>query len=155
MGFLGNSRHENYKVPCFITDGLADVFTPKKRSWVMSRIRGKNTKIDLRMKRILSELKCGYRMYPKMYGNPDFVVRRKKIALFCDGDFWHGYRYHEKKKPAKKFWRVKIENNMRRDRRVSRKLRSEGWSVQRFWEHDIERRPDYCRRKILRAVKSS
>jgi len=121
----------------------------------MSRIRGRNTKIDLKMKKILSQMRCGYTMYPKMYGSPDFIIRKKKIALFCDGDFWHGYKYREKKKPAKKFWRNKIEGNMRRDLRVARKLRREGWSVQRFWEHDIERRPEYCTRKILRAMKRS
>jgi len=132
---------------------MTDVFTPEKRSWVMSRIRSKNTKIDLQMKKILSGIRCSYTMYPKMYGSPDFAIRRKKIALFCDGDFWHGYRYEEKKKPAKKFWRDKIKKNMLRDKKVSRKLRLEGWSVQRFWEHDIEARPDFCKRKISRAVK--
>ena len=131
---------------------MTDVFTPEKRSWVMSRIRGTNTKIDLRMKKILSEINCSFEMYPKMYGNPDFIISRKRIAIFCDGDFWHGYRYREKKKPAKKFWRNKIEGNMRRDLRVARKLRREGWSVQRFWEHDIEKRTDFCKRKILRAL---
>ena len=130
---------------------LTDIFTPEKRSWVMSRIRGTNTKIDLKMKKMLSELDLVYQMYPKIFGNPDFIIRRKKIAIFCDGDFWHGYKYGEKKKPAKKFWRNKIEDNMRRDRRVTRKLRREGWSVLRFWEHDIEARPDFCTRRILKA----
>ena len=118
----------------------------------MSRIKGKNTKIDLEMKKLLAKNKIKSEMYPKMYGNPDFIITRKKIALFCDGDFWHGYKYFEKKKLAKKFWRDKIEGNMKRDRKVSRRLRREGWSVQRFWEHDIEKRPDFCRRKILRAL---
>jgi len=58
-----------------------------------------------------------------------------------------------KKKPAKKFWRNKIEENIRRDRRVSRKLRLDGWSVLRVWEHDIERSPDACRRRIVRKIK--
>jgi len=105
------------------------------------------------MKKILREIGYSFEMYPKMYGNPDFVIPRKRIAVFCDGDFWHGYRYFEKKKPAKKFWRDKIERNMGRDRLVSRKLRREGWSVQRFWEHDIEKRHEFCKRKILKAMK--
>jgi len=117
----------------------------------MSRIRGTNTKIDIKMKKILSTMKYKYKMYPKMYGNPDFIITRKRIAIFCDGDFWHGYKYHEKKKLPKKFWRDKIEGNMRRDRSVSRKLRREGWSVLRFWEHDIEKRPDVCIRRIKRT----
>ena len=130
---------------------LVDIFTSEKRSWVMSRIRGKNTKIDLKMKKILSQQHYKFQMYPKMFGNPDFIIKRKKIAIFCDGDFWHGYKYIERKRPAKKFWREKIEGNMRRDKKVSRKLRREGWSVLRFWEHDIEKRPDFCLRKLARA----
>ena len=131
---------------------MTDVFTPEKRSWIMSRIRSRNTKIDLEMKKILSGTTRSYEMYPKMHGNPDFIIQRKKIAIFCDGDFWHGYKYQEKKKPAKKFWRDKIERNMARDRSVSRKLRREGWSVLRFWEHDIQKRPDFCARRIARKV---
>jgi len=99
---------------------MTDVFSPEKRSWVMSRIRGTNTKIDLKMKKLLSETSFKSQMYPKMFGNPDFIIKRKKIAIFCDGDFWHGYKYTERKKPAKKFWREKIEGNMRRDRKVSK-----------------------------------
>ncbi len=118
----------------------------------MSRIRSTNTKIDLKMKQLLEENKIEYEMYPKMFGNPDFVIRKKKIAIYCDGDFWHGYRYHEKKKPSKEFWRNKIQTNMRRDLHVTRKLRREEWSVLRFWEHDIEKRADVCVRRILRKM---
>lgn len=131
---------------------MTDIFTKEKRSWVMSRIRGTNTKIDLKMRDWLDALGYDYTMYPKMYGNPDFVLEKQKIAIFCDGDFWHGYKYAEKKRPAKKFWRDKIERNMARDRRVSRKLRREGWSVLRFWEHDVEKKTDVCINKILRKV---
>ena len=131
---------------------MTDVFSPQKRSWVMSRIRGTNTKIDLKMKKTLGELKIKYEMYPKMSGSPDFIIKRHKIAIFCDGDFWHGYKYHEKKKPSKKFWREKIENNMKRDRRTSARLRRDGWSVLRFWEHDIEKRIDACINKLSRKI---
>lgn len=114
----------------------------------MSRIRSTNTKIDIKMKKLLADTGHRWEMYLKMYGNPDFVHRRKKIIIYCDGDFWHGYQYNERKKPAKKFWRDKIENNMRRDKRYSRRLRRDGWSVLRIWEHDIERNPEKCIRRI-------
>ena len=127
---------------------MPDIFTPEKRSWVMSRIRGTNTKIDLKMNDMLGNSRYKYEMYPKMFGNPDFILTRKKIVIFCDGDFWHGYKYHEKKRLSKKFWRDKIERNMRRDAMVSRRLRRKGWSVLRFWEHDIEKNPDKCMRRI-------
>lgn len=132
---------------------MADIFTPEKRSWVMSRIRSTNTKIDLKMKKMLEENKIKFEMYPKMFGNPDFVLKNKKIIIFCDGDFWHGYKYNEKKRLPKKYWREKIETNMRRDRRITRKLRREGWSVLRFWEHDIEKRTDVCINRILKKIR--
>ena len=128
---------------------MADVFSRKKRSWIMSRIRSKNTSIDRRMREMLSEAGARFEMYPDLFGSPDFQVGRN-VLVFCDGDFWHGYRYAEKKRPAKKYWREKIEGNMRRDRKVSRKLRRDGWSVLRIWEHDIKRKPEKCMRKIGR-----
>jgi len=133
---------------------MPDIFTPEKRSWIMSRIRGTNTKIDLRMNEMLGNTRYKYEMYPKMFGNPDFILSRKRIVIFCDGDFWHGYRYHEKKRLSKKFWRDKIERNMRRDLAVSRKLRRDGWSVLRFWEHDIEKNPEKCMRRIIKKIQS-
>ena len=133
---------------------MTDIFTPEKRSWVMSQIRGKNTKIEIKMKKILNETGYKFEMHPEMYGNPDFSHKRKMIAIFCDGDFWHGYRYEIKKKPAKKYWRDKIENNMRRDRKYTRRLRRDGWSVLRLWEHDIEKNPEKCRRKIMAKFRS-
>ena len=126
---------------------MADVFSRKKRSWIMSRIRSKNTSIDRQMREMLSEAGARFEMYPDLFGSPDFQVG-KRVLVFCDGDFWHGYRYAEKKRPAKKYWREKIEGNMRRDRKVSRKLRRDGWSVLRIWEHDIKKNPDKCMRKI-------
>ena len=132
---------------------MADIFTPEKRSWIMSRIRGTNTKIDLKMKKMLEANKIKFEMYPKMFGNPDFILKSKKIIIYCDGDFWHGYKYNEKKRLSKKYWRDKIETNMRRDRRITRKLRRDGWSVLRFWEHNIEKRTDVCINRIIRKIR--
>ena len=117
----------------------------------MSRIRSRDTKIEKSMASLLRKNKIHYRRFPKVFGSPDFVVE-KKVLVFCDGDFWHGYRYSRKKKPPKKFWRDKIERNMERDRKVSRKLRADGWHVVRLWEHDIEMSPEKCVRKIRRCL---
>ena len=128
---------------------MADVFSRKKRSWIMSRIRSKNTSIDRKMRDMLSGMNVRFEMYPDLFGSPDFQGGKRGL-VFCDGDFWHGYRYAEKKRPAKKYWREKIEGNMRRDRKVSRKLRRDGWSVLRIWEHDIKKKPEKCKKKILK-----
>ena len=130
---------------------MPDVFTPQKRSWVMSRIRSRDTGIEKKMCVILRENKIRYRRYPKMYGSPDFLVGSGTF-VFCDGDFWHGYRYGAKKKPPKKFWRDKLEGNMKRDRTVTKKLRADGWHVVRLWEHDINGKPEKCVRKIRRTM---
>ena len=131
---------------------MADIFTPQKRSWVMSRIRSKNTSIDLAMKQLLSDAGARFVMYPKMDGNPDFAIPSRKVAIFCDGDFWHGYNYRNGKKPTRGYWRNKIEGNMRRDRKVSQRLRYHGWSVLRFWEHDLKKRSELCARKIKKKL---
>ena len=130
---------------------MADIFTPEKRSWVMSRIRSKDTKIEKKTASLLRKNKIHYRRFPKVFGSPDFVVE-KKVLVFCDGDFWHGYQYGRKKKPPKKFWRDKIERNMKRDKTVTRRLRAYGWPVIRLWEHDIEMSPEKCVGKIRRCL---
>ena len=79
---------------------MADIFTPKKRSWVMSRIRSRDTKIEKKMAHLLRKNKIHYRRFPKVFGSPDFAVE-KKLLVFCDGDFWHGYRYSKKKSRRK------------------------------------------------------
>ena len=130
---------------------MTDIFTPKKRSWVMSRIRSRDTGIEKKTAQLLRKNKIHYRRFPKVFGSPDFVVE-KKVLVFCDGDFWHGYQYDRKKKLPKKFWRDKIERNMERDRKVTRRLRADGWSVVILWEHDIEKRPESCVRKIKKSL---
>lgn len=131
---------------------MADIFTKEKRSWVMSRIRGKNTKIEIAMRKILRSNRIGFVQHPKMHGNPDFLVG-KRTLVFCDGDFWHGFCYGKRKRPMKKYWRDKIETNMRRDRKTTRKLRRDGYSVIRLWEHDIEKRPQMCLDRIVRFMR--
>ena len=71
---------------------MADIFTPKKRSWIMSRIRSKDTKIEMKIAELLRKNKMRYRRHPKLFGSPDFVVE-KKLLVFCDGDFWHGHNW--------------------------------------------------------------
>ena len=118
----------------------------------MSRIRGRDTKIEIAIGMLLASNNIEFVRHPEMYGKPDFLVG-KRTAVFCDGDFWHGYQYDRKKKPRKKFWRDKIERNMRRDRQVSRNLRRKGYSVIRLWEHDIEQRPLVCLNRIIRFMR--
>ena len=131
---------------------MTDIFTPRKRSWIMSRIRGKNTGIENRVRILLESNGIKFKQHPRIHGTPDFLVGRR-TAVFCDGDFWHGYDYGRGRKPKTRFWRDKIEENMRRDRRVSRRLRRDGYAVVRLWEHDIEKRPLVCLNRIVRFMR--
>jgi DNA mismatch endonuclease Vsr len=95
--------------------------------------------------------------HPNLFGKPDFALPMGKIAIFCDGDFWHGYNFgrnprHEVK-DNREFWIEKIRRNRRRDRLVNRRLRRDGWIVLRFWEHEVKRNPFRCVKTVKEAVK--
>ena len=117
----------------------------------MSRIRGHDTGIERIMEDLLKSREIPFTKQPRMKGRPDFLVGERTL-IFCDGDFWHGYDY-ENRKPAPQFWRDKIKDNMKRDRRTRSRLRREGYSVLSFWEHDLEKRPEVCIRRVLRFIK--
>src|SRR5437762_35187 len=93
---------------------------------------------------------------PELFGHPDFTVLNSKIAVFCDGDFWHGYRFGSNPRlnvlDNRAFWMAKIKSNIKRDRSVTEKLEVSGWTVLRFWEHDIKADAMGCARKVLEKV---
>jgi DNA mismatch endonuclease (patch repair protein) len=119
----------------------------------MSRIRCKGTKPEGFVERLLTESGISFEKHPKLYGRPDFVISEKRIVIFTDGDFWHGYRMGPKKLATmEEFWRVKISGNRARDRKVNAMLRREGWKIIRIWEHDIRKKPDQVSAKILERL---
>lgn len=122
----------------------------------MSRIRSSNTKIERVLRAALTTEGLRYRKnYRKAHGSPDIAFISPKVAVFCDSSFWHGRHWAKLKKRLrtnKKFWVDKIAANMRRDRKVNRQLRKEGWIVLRFWEEDILKKTSWCLRKITDAL---
>lgn len=116
---------------------MVDVFSKEKRSWVMSRIRGKDTKIERLFESWLRKEKTKFSKHYKIIGNPDFAIPNKKIAIFIDGDFWHGYNFKKRERKLPKYWKKKIKRNMERDKRTNRKLKRLGWKVIRIWEHHL------------------
>jgi DNA mismatch endonuclease (patch repair protein) len=121
---------------------MPDVFTPEKRSAVMARIRGSgNRDTELRMIALFREHGiAGWRRGQKLFGKPDFVFRRERVAVFVDGCFWHrhpGCRFAYTPKSRLDFWLPKFERNVARDRLVTRTLRKQGWRVLRVWECDL------------------
>lgn len=135
---------------------MSDVFTKEKRSWVMSRIRSKDTKIEKMFEQKLSELGINFKKHYNIFGRPDFAIENKKIAIFLDGEFWHGHKIkREKFLKMSKYWQNKILYNKKRMRDVNKKLRSEGWIVIRFWEKDVQKNLNKCINTILQKISGS
>ena len=136
---------------------MADVFTKAKRSEVMSRIRGrgnKDTELAL-MKLLRRHHVTGWRRNQTVFGKPDFVFPKARLALFVDGCFWHSCPTHGTVPTTHRaFWIKKFASNKARDRRVNRELHRLGWHVLRLWEHELrgDSTPALARiRKILAA----
>lgn len=119
----------------------------------MSRIRGRNTKVELAVRKELH--RRGYRFRVNaawLTGKPDVVFTKIRLAIFIDGDFWHGWKFEHWSDKLAPYWREKIAGNKARDRRHTTLLRSEGWTVMRFWEHDVEKNLQRCIERIESKV---
>jgi len=133
--------------------------TKEWRSWAMAQVRAKyNKSTEIKFIEILKEHRItGWmRGYP-MFGNPDFVFAKRRVAVFIDGCFWHGCRKHcRMPKSNADYWENKIGNNISRDRAVNKHIRSKGWVVIRFWEHELKNKSTYSRKigNLVRHLKT-
>ena len=119
---------------------VPDVFTKKKRSEVMAAIRSRGNKdTELKLAAIFRAARIkGWRRRQLLPGKPDFVFRRQRLALFVDGCFWHGCPKHGRNPGTNRaYWLPKLRRNKLRDAAVSRELARGGWTVMRFWEHQL------------------
>jgi DNA mismatch endonuclease, patch repair protein len=130
--------------------------SPEVISYTMSRIRSKDTSIEIRLRHALWSKGLRYRKHYKVaVGCPDIAFPRAKVAIFCDSTFWHGRDWEQRKpklKSNREYWISKIERNMTRDVKVTLQLQEEGWQVLRFWDVEIERNLDVCVEAIMAAV---
>jgi DNA mismatch endonuclease (patch repair protein) len=124
-----------------------------QRSALMSRIRGRDTGPErqvatmLARLRVKSERHCG-----DLPGRPDFVLRRRRIVVFVDGDFWHGWRFPQWEAKLAPFWAEKIRANRIRDLRNRARLRRAGWKVVRVWEHQLKQDPLAVTKRLAAAL---
>jgi len=129
-----------------------DIWSRDKRSKVMSRIPGKNTKPELQVRKMLSSLGYRYRLHVKgLPGKPDIVLRKHNTVIFVHGCFWH---LHSKcrdgtiPKTRTEYWQEKLLQNKKRDANHIKALRAQGWEVLRLWECEIEKRQDHVMNRI-------
>ena len=126
---------------------MPDAFSKKKRSQIMSKIRSKETKIELKFKKLLTGLR--FRYQPKIIGKPDFASKKLKIAIFIDSCFWHKCPKHFRQPNSNKsYWIPKIDRNVERAKEINKQLKKDGWKILRFWEHDVKKNPQKCIKKV-------
>ncbi|MBC3758226.1 very short patch repair endonuclease [Hyunsoonleella sp. SJ7] len=149
-----NYEDSKIKVPRFNEE--SGFYTTKKRSKMMSKIRGKNTKPELLFRKALWKKGVRYRVDSKtLPGKPDVSIKKYRLAIFIDGEYWHGYNWNERKpklKTNRGFWIPKIERNMQRDKEVNRQLEDLGFTVFRFWSKEVTNDLERCINDVLKYL---
>ena len=132
--------------------------TPEQISKNMKAVKYKDSEIEKILRIELWHRGMRYRKNVKeIFGKPDIVFKKKKIAVFCDSEFWHGYDWENKNKEIKsrrEFWIPKIERNIQRDKEVTKTLEEQGWVVLRFWGKEIKKETEKCVSEIEKIFKS-
>lgn len=131
--------------------------TEEQISYNMKRVKNKGSEIEILLQKELWSRGLRYRKNVKgLTGKPDIAFIGKKIAVFCDSEFWHGYDWENRKKDFKsntEFWIPKIERNIQRDIEVTNELETQGWIVIRFWGKEIKKNVSDCADEIERIWK--
>jgi DNA mismatch endonuclease (patch repair protein) len=132
-----------------------DNLSPEQRSRCMSHVRNRDTALEQAVRSALHSRGYRFRKHvPTLPGTPDVVFPRERLAVFVDGDFWHGYRFPVWRHTVSSFWQEKISVNRARDQRNHARLRRLGWNVVRLWQHEIERDLDNCVDRVALAIEA-
>lgn len=136
---------------------MSDIFSNEKRSYIMSKIKGKNTKIEVIVSKWLSFFGYRYRINCRKYpGSPDVVIPRYKTVIFVHGCFWHAHekcKYFKPPKTRSEFWNAKFERNMNRDKNKVNQLEKLGWKVIVIWECELMYNPEIRLLKLLEEIR--
>lgn len=132
---------------------MPDHMTVAQRSHAMKCVKLKNGPLEQVIQRELRSRGLRFSRNCKwLAGSPDIVFRHERIAIFIDGDFWHGWRLPVWEYKLTAFWKTKLRANRKRDQRNFRRLRTAGWTVIRLWEHQVSDDCGRCIKRIMRAL---
>ena len=135
-----------------------DKLTPEQRKKCMRSNKSTGTKPELVLAKAMWALGLRYRKNSgSIFGKPDFSFKKYKVAVFVDGEFWHGKDWEQKKaeiKGNREFWIAKIERNIQRDIEVTGRLKAEGWTVLRFWSNDVVKDTTSCAEKVKEIIRA-
>ena len=134
---------------------MTDIFSKKKRSEIMSKVKSKDTKIEIEFRKAIWKTGFRYRKNPSGYfGKPDLISKKNKTIIFIDSCFWHGCKKHcLLPSTRKKYWLPKIERNKQRDKEVNRYYKKLGWKIIRVWEHRIIKNFNQEIKKMIKLLK--
>lgn len=134
---------------------MPDIVSRKKRSDIMSRVRSRNTKPELRVRSALHKRGLRYRLKYPLPGKPDIVFVKAQVAVFLDSCFWHGCPQHLRMpKSNKEYWVAKIRRNIERDAEVNAEYARSDWKLIRLWEHELKEDFDSCIERIENEVRA-
>lgn len=148
------SGHSQHRSPNF----KSYTSSSKQASRILAGVKREDTRCEVVLRKSLWRMGLRYRKHVAgLPGKPDIVFTKGKVAVFCDGDFWHGRGWKSRKNKLREgsnssYWIAKIQSNMERDKRNEAELRSSGWTVIRIWESDILRDPDSAATAIAGAI---
>ncbi len=133
-----------------------DIFSKRKRSEIMSAVKGKDTVLEVEFRKLLKKEGLKFKTnVNKLPGKPDLFFKDKKFVIFIDGCFWHECKKHFKMPKSNQFfWESKIEKNVQRDLQINKFYKDMGWKILRFWEHDVHNKPNILIKKIKKYLKS-
>lgn len=135
---------------------MADTISKEHRSWVMSRIRGKDTRPERCLRSLLHRAGYRFRLHaPKLPGRPDIVLKKFRTVVFVHGCYWHRHPGCPKTTtPGTRleFWKTKFEETVERDRRKARELKSMGWNVITVWECELAKEPEAVLARVRRQL---
>jgi DNA mismatch endonuclease (patch repair protein) len=137
-----------------------DNLTPEQRHKCMSAIKSKDTKPEVFFRKALWKWGIRYRKNVKLFGTPDIAIKKYKLVIFIDGDYWHGNNWKLRRKPSfeveietySEYWKQKILRNIERDKEVNEHYKSLGWIILRFWQSDINKNLNECIIKTLEVI---
>lgn len=132
-----------------------DRITKEQRSYNMSRIKSRNTKPEKFLFRELKNSRYKFRRHSSLPGKPDAVMVQYKIAIFVDGEFWHGKNFKDWKNRITPFWKKKIGDNIRRDRKNNNLLKKQGWIVIHIWGRDIIKNSEKTLSRIRKVTEEA
>jgi DNA mismatch endonuclease (patch repair protein) len=133
--------------------------TTGERSALMTKIKSGNTKPEIKLRKALFAKGLRFRLNNKsLFGNPDIAIKKYKLVIFIDGEFWHGHNWKEKKlkiSANRHYWIPKIERNIARDLLVNEHYNNSGWAIFRFWEKEINKGLEDCVKEIVNYLNKS